>query len=252
VTLTVTAWNVRQGGGERAQRIVDAIATLQTDVAILSEWRANARNGLAARLEAAGFVHQVARPDPLGKYASILVASRRRIEVGPIVYTDVDDGHRFCHVVVDGWSIGGAYIPGHEDWNDRKQRFWSFILATWAEQVAGPALLCGDLNTGLWYRDEPGATLCCHDQHAALEHAGWRDAWIERNRQARPPATWFSPTGNGFRLDHALLSPNAPRSRRVDYPREIGDASVLGRGGLSDHLPLVISLPEISAGTRVR
>ena len=82
-----------------------------------------------------------------------------------------------------------------------------------------------------------------HDQHRQLEAAGWRDAWIERNPRRRPPGTWFSPKyDNPFRLDHALLSPDAPRSRHVDYPSAIDGQNVLGRGGLSDHLPVVVKL----------
>ncbi len=92
---------------------------------------------------------------------------------------------------------------------------------TWAPQIDQAHCSAGDLNTVLHYRDELGATLQCpHDQHAQLEAAGWRDAWIERNPTRRPLGTWFSPGySNPFRFDHASLSPTAPRTRRRSTTR---------------------------------
>lgn len=243
--FTVTAWNLRQGGGNRAQRIVDALGELGTDIAVLGEWRATSPNQIAKRLEDAGFEHQIDTPDPVGGYAGLLVASKRPIGSGAITYDDPVDGHRFQHIEVTGtkWTIGAAYIPGFERDTDRKRRYWDFLVETWAPQTTGAALLCGDLNTGQHYRDELGATLVCHEQHQRLEASGWRDAWIERNRTRRPPGTWFSPGySNPFRLDHAILSPSAPRASHVDYPSTIAGENVLGTGGLSDHLPVVIRL----------
>lgn len=80
MSITVTAWNVRQGGGDRALRIIDA---LETDITILGEWRATSPNRLAERLAAAGYEHQPANPDPGGGYAGLLVASKRPVDPGP-------------------------------------------------------------------------------------------------------------------------------------------------------------------------
>lgn len=245
MTLTITAWNVRQGGGDQVQRIVQALEHLQTDIAVVSEWRATSPNGFTQLLAEAGYSHQVAEPDPSGGYASVLVASKRPITKGEVFYGDATDGHRFQHVDVLGtsWSIAAAYVPGFEHGSDRKERFWRFLLDRLGSDVANPTLLCGDLNTGLHYRDELGATFRSHQQQGELERAGWRDAWIERNPTQRPPGTWFSPQyNNPFRLDHALLSPAAPRAVSVDYPSAIAEEPVLGAGGLSDHLPLVVRL----------
>lgn len=242
----VTAWNIRQGGGDRAPRIVDALVATGADVAVLSEWRATSRNRLIDHLGNAGYVHTIERPDPEGGYAALLIASRLSIESGANSYLDVRDGHRFVEFRVTGVPhlIAGALIPGHESDNDRKASFWNYIVDEWAPSVGDePALLCGDLNTGLHYRDELGATFTCSDQMESLYRGGWRDGWIERNRSSRPPATWYSPGyDNPFRLDHAILSPTAKRAQEVEYPTQIGDDQVLGPGGLSDHLPLVVTL----------
>ena len=78
-------------------------------------------------------------------------------------------------------------------------------------------LLTGDLNTGLHYRDQPGADFECADLMAEFESRGWRDAWIERNRDQRPPISFMTTAKIGIRLDYAYLSPKAPRARDVDY-----------------------------------
>ena len=129
---------------------------------------------------------------------------------------------------------------------ERKPAFWRFLVND-VEPVLRdvPAVVVGDLNTGLHYRDEPGATLVCAAEMAEFETRGWRDGWISRNPLARPPATWWSPQAKTpYRLDHALVSPASPRLRHVDYPERLDNGTpFVGPGGLSDHLPLVIDLP---------
>lgn len=193
----------------------------------------------------AGYERQIGKPDPVGGYAGLLVASKRPIQAGGIVYDDPTDGHRFQHIEVTGtpWVIGAAYIPAHERDTDRKRRYWDFIVNTRAPQTTQPALLCGDLNTGLHYRDELGATLQCQDRRSQLEASGWRDAWIEKNPRRRPPGTWFSPgydnrSGSNMRFSaRTLLEPAASTTR----PRST-TKRVLGKGGMSDHLPVVVEL----------
>ena len=242
----VTAWNIRQGGGDRVHRIVQSLVKLGTDIAILSEWRATSPNDIIGHLRSAGYAHCLERPDPDGGYAAVLVVSRVPIVPGENSYDDDGDGHRFVEFRITDTDhlIAGVLIPGHEPENDRKQRFWRYLVEQWAPTVSGsPALLCGDFNTGLHYRDELGATFECAEQLEAMYHAGWRDAWIERNQKSRPPATWFSPKyDNPFRLDHALLSPMSKRARHVNYPEGVSGQQVLGAHGLSDHRPIVITL----------
>ena len=245
MTITVTAWNIRQGGGDRAQRIVAALDHLGTDIAVLGEWRATSPNRIAERLADAGYEHQIGEPDPAGGYAGLLVASKRPIRSGAIVYDHPTDSHRFQHVEVDDtdWVIGAAYIPGHEQDTDRKRRYWDFIVDTWAPQTRSPPC-CAAIST-------PGCTTgtssAPHCNATTGTASSRRPVGAMRGsnaiRERRPPGTWFSPKyENPFRLDHAILSPAAPRARRVDYPTTIADETVLGKGGLSDHLPVVVQL----------
>lgn len=90
---------------------------------------------------------------------------------------------------------------------------------------------------------------------SALRSAGWVDVWHALHPGVRPPPSWWEPsTGNGFRLDHAFLSPCSPPALAIEYPREVNGVPTT-RGGarksvgeiplLSDHVPVVVDLGEI-------
>lgn len=246
--LTVVAWNVRQGGGRRSQGIADALIALGADVAVISEHRPS--GDLAARLKDAGYAEQVGGDDPSGGHTGLLIAGRREFaklpEADRVRYGSSRDRHRVQHARVGGYDLLGCYIPGLSGGADRKRAFWQFLVDIGAPALADQqALILGDLNTGLHYRDELGATLYCADLHAQLEEDGWRDAWVEMHPTERPPGSWYSQrVHNPFRLDHVLMSPKVGRPLRVDYPSVLPDGAPLrGKGGLSDHLPVLISLP---------
>lgn len=244
--LVIVGWNVRQGGGARCRDIVRALGDLETDVAVISEHRATGRGRLEELLAEQAYVHRLGGEDPTGGHTGLLVASRRPMDVGPITFDSALDGHRFRHVTVAGWQLACCYIPGSEPDSSRKQDFWQFLLDV-AEPAlrSAPAVLIGDLNTGMHYRDEPGATFACSEALVELEHRGWTDAWISRNPQKRPPASWWSPGHRTpYRLDHALLSPASRRATCVDYPTSLDSGALLGgKDALSDHTPLVLTLP---------
>src|SRR5205823_13028558 len=76
--MRVVAWNIRAGGGFRADAIARQRARWQPDVVALSEFRATPPSvGLAARLVAGGFGHQLMTCDPRTTHRNaLLVASR--------------------------------------------------------------------------------------------------------------------------------------------------------------------------------
>src|SRR5256884_1118273 len=76
--MRVVAWNIRAGGGVRADAIARQLARWQPDVVALSEFRATPPSArLAARLAACGLAHQLATCDPRTMTRNaLLVASR--------------------------------------------------------------------------------------------------------------------------------------------------------------------------------
>jgi exodeoxyribonuclease III len=242
--VRLIAWNILKGGGTRVARLGSALRALEPDVVVLSECRPASAEKINALL---GLPYLLAGVDPSGGHTGVAVLTKQPVELDGPTYDDPVDGHRFRSVRVGtGWLVGAAYVPGFSRESDRKQRFWNFLVDTWAPAVEGKAaVLTGDLNTGLHYRDEEGATLVCAERMQQLESAGWRDAWVERSPKLRPPASWWSPGyNNPFRLDHALLSPDAPKAKRVDYLTSLDDELLCGTGGCSDHTPLVVDLRQ--------
>ncbi len=104
-------------------------------------------------------------------------------------------------------------------------------------RATGDALAIGDFNTCRAYVDEPGAidgTAYFMDSMAAI---GFSDVWRHRYPDGRE-FSWYSHRGNGFRIDHAFLSPSlAARAGVVRYSHEERLA------GLSDHSVLLLDLP---------
>ena len=154
------------------------------------------------------------------------------------------DGHRFVHGCIPafGWEIGAVYVPNTATRSTAKQDMWRFMTDYAAPALRERrALLIGDFNTGLPFRDELGKTLQGATDMQRVLDSGWRDAWMVLNPgDPRPQASWWSTAGNPFRLDHCFLSPVAPDPTSVAYPTEVGGVATVGRDGLSDHTPLIV------------
>lgn len=114
---------------------------------------------------------------------------------------------------------------------------FDFLLKLPERYLAEDSVLMGDLNTGRHYEDEAGATFVSAHQFDALLEQGWIDAWRTRNPEARE-FTWFSRGyNNGFRLDHALVSPSLDQKiKDVCYSHTEREE------GVTDHSLMVMDL----------
>jgi exonuclease III len=125
----------------------------------------------------------------------------------------------------------GIYMPNLK----AKVPYWEALIAALAA-AEGNVLAIGDFNTCRPFLDEAGTfdkTGYFMDRVAAI---GFCDLWRERNPELRE-YSWYSSRGNGFRIDHAFLSPAlARRAGTVAYSHEERLA------GLSDHSPLLLEL----------
>ena len=134
-----------------------------------------------------------------------------------------------------GSLVAGAYFPLKKP----KVEFWRNEFLPYAERhVAEAAILLGDWNSGQPYLDEAGATLYAAREFASLSEMGWVDAWRSTHGDGRE-FTWYSvkPHFNGFRIDHAFLSPSlAPRLLGARYDHSTRET------GATDHSALVVDL----------
>ncbi len=107
----------------------------------------------------------------------------------------------------------------------------------------GSTVVIGDLNTGLHRVDETGATFLCADQFREFGRI-LLDAWRKVHGDAAREFSWRSHAGNGFRIDHAFLSPSlAPLIQGCWYdhaPRTTG---------LTDHAMLLLDIDTSDLAT---
>ena len=128
----------------------------------------------------------------------------------------------------DGLQLVGTYFP------QRKDKAGVFNTL---ETIASSDLLAiGDFNTGCNVLDSEGAKFHCADQFVNLANVTLTDLWRTHNGELAQEYSWYSNTGNGFRIDHALAGVKATSRCVACYY----DHST--RGTFTDHSALIVEL----------
>ena len=230
--LRVLAWNIRQGGGSRLPAIADALVRHDADVLVLSEYRGgDSALRLREMLVRLGYPHTTTPLPPPGK-TGVLVAARRRFRAHTTLSDALPEPYRLVHVEIGRLSLCGVYMPNLL----RKAPYWEALIATLGEAADRAVLAIGDFNTCRAYVDEPGAIDRCAYFMDKVAELGFCDLWRQRYPEGRE-FSWYSHRGNGFRIDHAFLSPTL--ARRAGPIRYSHDERL---SGLSDHSPLLLEL----------
>lgn len=230
--IRILAWNIRHGGGRRIGGILDCIAAHAPDVAVLGEYRCD-RSGaaLCEGLGRIGLEFCAFLPSP-ERANSVLIASRLPIETPRPLGTGLERPHMLLDANVAGLALTAVYMPLGDD----KTPYWEAVVDAAEARASMPALFIGDFNTGKHRIDEAKATFTSAAFMDRMEDAGFIDAWRWRHPEVRE-FTWTSPRGNGFRLDHAFVSPSlAARIAEIRYSH----AERLD--GVSDHSALVVDI----------
>lgn len=194
--------NIRRGGGaaERLARVVATLEKFDADVLVVTEFRVGA-NGkfLVDALISSGY--EVTHPDVTPSANAVLIASRSPIlSARPMGESMADRRHLWAADL--GWTtLGGVYMPNLK----AKLPYWDALITEAAAGVSRQ-LLIGDFNTGdnLLDRDPKGVRYEGADRIPLLLRAGFTDAWRTRHPAIRE-YSWFSNSGNGFRLDQTYL-----------------------------------------------
>jgi len=230
--LRLLAWNIRQGGGTRLPAIAEALARHAADILIISEYRGgDSATRLRAALSGLGYRHQSGLAPPPGKNG-VLIAARRPFREHGAIGAGLPEPYRMVRVEAAGLLVCGIYMPNLL----AKVPYWEALIAALAAEAGGAALAIGDFNTCRAYVDEPGAIDATAHFMDKVEAIGFCDLWRRRYPEGRE-FSWYSTRGNGFRIDHAFLSPAvAARAGAVRYSHDERLA------GLSDHAPLILDL----------
>lgn len=245
--MRIVSWNIRAGGGQRAQAIATQIARWAPDVVTLQEFRDTAPSReIAARIADRGLSYQRATTVRRAPAANaLLLASRwpfRRIGLR----VAQPDARLWLLVRVRApqpFAVGALHIPTMV--SGRKYDFHDRVLDIARRWGGGPALIIGDTNTGRPRLDEEAAVFGPREEAwmLGLEHAGWADAY-RRLHGERHAYSWYSPNaGNGFRLDQAFVHRSlAPRlvAARYRWGTDGDSSGAARRDALSDHAALIV------------
>jgi exodeoxyribonuclease-3 len=231
--LRLLAWNIRQGGGTRLAAIAEAVARHDADVVVVSEYRGGESAARLRRaLTAIGYEHATETAPPPGRNG-VLIASRNPFDEDGPVTGAVPEPHRMVRAYFGGLTVYAVYMPNLL----AKVPYWQALVgALAAESLSASALAIGDFNTCRAYVDEAGAIDATAHFLDKVEAIGFCDLWRRRYPEGRE-FSWYSTRGNGFRIDHAFLSPAlAGRAGAIRYSHDERLA------GLSDHSPLILDL----------
>jgi exodeoxyribonuclease III len=230
--LRLLAWNIRQGGGARLAAIAEAVARHDADAVVMSEYRGgDSAARLRAALTAIGYKYATETAPPPGRNG-VLIASRLPFREHGELAAGLIEPYRIVGVELAGLILFGVYMPNLL----AKVPYWEALIARLAVEAGASALAIGDFNTCRAYVDEAGAIDATAHFMDKVEAIGFCDLWRRRYPDARE-FSWYSTRGNGFRIDHAFLSPLlAGRAEAIRYSHDERLA------GLSDHSPLILDL----------
>jgi len=214
--MRILTLNLRAGGGTRIAALADHIRRAEPDLAVLTEFRATAPSQSLLRSLKDEFPHVHCNLAPAPSSNGVAVISRHALRAESVTGVIAGEGHRWAEVVlpVQGIRVVGLYVPGSGDTAQTrafKARFWAAMLDAAPSLAEGRTVVIGDVNTGQHQIDETGATFLCADQFEEFGKV-LVDAWRETNgADAREPS-WYSHVQNGFRIDHAFVSPSLAQS----------------------------------------
>jgi exodeoxyribonuclease-3 len=203
-------------GEPRLARLVTSLSKLDADLLVLTEFKSGEfADELKMHLREAGYPHfksHVQAPYKLGT----AIASRRPVYAIELPLPATSDAWRSIGLSVDGIDVFGFYFP----LNEAKAQYWDWLIANTERLRDRNVVLAGDFNTGRIRIDEAGETFDCQDKHEELERLGFVDTWRASYPKGRD-YTWYSSSGNGFRLDYIWVSPSlAPHVQRVWHYHE--------------------------------
>jgi len=241
--MRLVAWNIRAGGGKRADHIATALKGFAPDLVVLSEFRSGPPSqSIAASLADNGLTAQMDTLNELKPNVNgLLVASRARLKrVGLRDKPDEPGRWLMAREAARGIAIGAMHIPNQH--TGRKQGYHALVLALAQRWASGPALLVGDTNSGKSGLDEerPVFIRSTDQWFDALAAANWHDGFRTLHPEARE-YTWYSHRQNGFRLDQVFVNAALRSSLRAvrhiwpPHPDQPGR-----RDGLSDHAALIV------------
>jgi exodeoxyribonuclease-3 len=149
-------------------------------------------------------------------------------------------GHRLLEGTTSDMRIAAVYFPLRA----AVRPWWTLFAPVAAQRLHEKQVFVGDFNVSV-DPPEPGSRpLRGYRDLASMLKSGWVDSWRSLHPGGRQSSWRNRHTGNGFRIDHGLLSPAlAPRLRQAEFAHEIRESRE------SDHAALVLDFSASTAMT---
>jgi exodeoxyribonuclease III len=226
--MKVMTFNIRQGGGERKESIMDSISHHEPDVLVLTEFRENKNSEyFRTKLASSGFINSAVASIAKG-LNTVFLASKVPFVTETFHKELNGDGHRLLLAHFQDFSIAGVYFAQKKE----KEILFNFLIKNASDLFHQEALIIGDFNTGKHLVDEVGRTFHCANEFQLLEHNGFIDIWRTRNKKKRE-YSWYSNVGNGFRIDHIFATPELNEQvesvfySHIEREEEVSDHSAM-------------------------
>ncbi len=250
--MQILSWNIRAGGGKRAEEIVEQIIEWDPTIIALGEFRGTPPSMfLRHKLADLGWYHQANTTHQTAKLATnaLLTASRFPLKVIKHPLAPKEPGRwLMVEITVPEFqnpiTLINVHVPNRA--SGRKYSFYESVLQVLRAQNESkpliPGLMIGDTNSGLPFLD--GTDTFTQEEIGwmhALEKTHWHDALRHLNGNKKV-FTWYSPNaGNGFRFDQAFVNPPLlPSLHSIEHPWGVSQKNPSRRDALSDHAAVLV------------
>lgn len=242
--MRIVSWNILHGGGQRTDRIIEAVASQDADIVALQEFR-NGKSGERLRegLTSLGLEEQFAPETQSARDNTLLLASCFNFEVDRFPQRDDVPGseQRCLQATFRALPVAGLsrleIIAVHLPHKKLQIPYFESMLALKEQSDIESTLMIGDFNCGIPFEDSETASFYATSYFQQLLRQGWTDAWRIRNPDAREFSWISTKKRNGFRYDHALTSSAINKMiTDITYVHSVRESSI------SDHSMLCIDI----------
>ncbi len=232
--MKILSWNILHGAGKRAPEIVEIIAKEDPDIVTLQEFRhGSSKQVLLDGLADMGLDEQYVPDTNSARDNSVIIASKYNFQANIFPRDSALPARAIRAFFPDLAELN--LIAAHLPQKQKQPPYLHALIDLEDYFLEENSVIIGDLNTGIPFEDSETKSFDHTFLFQQLLRNGWVDAWRSRNKDKRE-FTWISTKQkNGFRYDHALVSPELNQNiTSIQYNHEVR------LNGVSDHSLLIV------------
>ncbi len=204
--MKILSWNILHGGGKRAPDLLSAIEKQNPDIVTLQEFRhGSSKQALLDGLAKLGLDEQFVPETNSARDNSLIIASKYNFQatIFPKEFGTPALAIQAFFPDLDELNLFSVHLPHKK----KQPPYFHALLDLDKRYLTENSIIIGDFNCGIPFEDSETKSFEHTFLFQQLLRNGWIDAWRSRNKNKRE-FTWISTKQqNGFRYDHALVSP---------------------------------------------